>query len=152
MTHEELKQRVLSLVPNAEIVDGKEFPIVTVAQNKLFNLAKSLREGEDTCFDYLFCLTGMDWIDSLGVIYHLRSTKYNHEIELKIKTPNRENPQFDSVCAIWKTAEFLEREVYDLMGINFKNHPDLRRIFLDDTWVGHPQRKDYSDEVNIIER
>jgi NADH:ubiquinone oxidoreductase subunit C len=73
-------------------------------------------------------------------------------VVLKVKTPNRENPVLDTVSDIWKTADFLEREVYDLLGINFKNHPDMRRIFLEENFPGHPLRKDFVDEVNIIER
>jgi NADH:ubiquinone oxidoreductase subunit C len=85
------------------------------------------------------------------VVYHLRSTKLGHELVLKVKTEDRENPSFDTVCDIWRTAEFHEREIFDLLGIRFNNHPDLRRMFLDENWVGYPLRKDYSDEVNIVE-
>ena len=152
MNNEELKQKILAIEPKAELADGKQYLEVTVAQNKLFNLAKNLKESEDTLFDYLFCLTGVDYGDSLGVVYHLDSTKYRHCVVLKVKTANRENPSLDSISAIWATADFLEREVFDLFGINFKNHPDMRRIFLDDEWVGYPLRKDYKDDINIVER
>ena len=86
------------------------------------------------------------------MFYHLESTKYHHCIVFKTKTTNRENPVLDSISELYKGADFLEREVYDFFGITFKNHPDMRRIFLDDDWVGFPFRKDYKDEVNIIER
>ena len=152
MDNEQLKTKVLSVVPNAEVAMGKQFLEVTVAPNKLYALAKALKESDDTFFDYLFCLTGMDWPEGFGVIYHLTSTKFSHIIVLRTITPNREAPSLDTVCDLWKTADFLEREVYDLLGINFKNHPDLRRIFLDEHWVGHPLRKDYVDHINIIEK
>lgn len=152
MTNDQLKEKVLSVVSNVEVVEGKQYLEVTVAQNKIATLAANLKESEDTCFDYLFCLSGVDWGTSLGVVYHLESTKYKHSIVLKTKTDNRENPQIDSVCGIWKTADFLEREVYDMFGIKFKNHPDMRRILLDENWQGYPLRKDYSDEINIVER
>jgi NADH:ubiquinone oxidoreductase subunit C len=71
---------------------------------------------------------------------------------LKAKTSNRKDPVLVSVSDIWKTADFLEREVFDLLGITFRNHPDMRRIFLDENWIGYPLRKDYVDELNIIER
>ena len=70
---------------------------------------------------------------------------------LKVKISDRENPAVDTVSDIWKTAEFHEREVYDLFGIKFNNHPDLRRILLEEDWEGYPLRKDYKDEVNIVE-
>ena len=87
----------------------------------------------------------------LMVVYHLESTKQGHTIVLKVKTEDRQNPVFDTVCDIWRTAEFHEREIFDLLGIRFNNHPDLRRLFLDENWVGYPLRKDYQDEVNIVE-
>jgi len=153
MTNEELKQKVLSIVPNAEITENKQFVMVNLPSAKLHSVAKTLKDAVDTQFDLLNCLTGMDWPDgSLGVIYHLFSAKYKHMIVLKTKTTNRENPVLDTVSDLWKTADFLEREVYDLLGITFKNHPDMRRIFLDENWVGYPLRKDYVDEINIIER
>ena len=152
MNNEELKQKILSILPSAEIVENKQFLSFNILLNDFHNLAKNLKESDDTAFDYLFCLIGLDYGDSLGVVYHLRSTKHEHEIVLKVKAGNRENPNIDSVCDIWKTAEFHEREVFDLFGIKFNNHPDLRRIFLDEKWQGHPLRKDYVDEVNIVER
>ncbi len=85
----------------------------------------------------------------LVLVYHLRSTKHDHIIVLKTRTSDRETPIFDSVSDIWKTAEFHEREVFDLLGIKFKNHPDLRRLFLDSSW-GFPLRKDYVDDINIV--
>ena len=85
----------------------------------------------------------------MGVVYHLFSTKYNHGIVLKTRTADRENPHLDSVSDIWKTADFHEREVFDLLGIRFTNHPDLRRLFLDSSW-GYPLRKDYVDDINIV--
>ena len=147
-----LKEKVLKIVSNAEIIEDKQYLTVNVPQNKLHTLAQSLKEDEETKFDYLFCLTGMDYEDSLGVVYHITSSVYNHIIVLKIKTPNREKPEFESVTDIWKTAEFHEREVFDLFGINFKNHPDMRRIFLESYFKGYPLRKDFVDEINIIER
>ncbi len=152
MTNEQLKEKILSVVPDAEFKESKQYLTATVNKDKLHALAKNLRESEDTNFDYLFCLTGMDWGDSLGVVYHLESTKHHHTIVLKTKTADREKPVLDTVCDIWKTAEFLEREVFDMFGITFKNHPDMRRILLDEDWVGHPLRKDYVDKINIVER
>ncbi len=97
----------------------------------------------------MFCLTGVDYGTDLGVIYHLRSSVFEHMVVLKTRTSDRENPVLDSVTDIWQTADFHEREVYDLLGIKFRNHPDLRRLFLDNSW-GFPLRKDYVDDVNIV--
>jgi NADH-quinone oxidoreductase subunit C len=151
MDNDKLKEKVLSFAPDAEAVNGKQYLEVTVNPGKLHGLAKQLKEDPETYFDFLFCLSGVDYGDSLGVVYHLESVKHRHSIVLKTKTPNRETPQIDSVYDLWKSAEYHEREVYDLVGIKFKNHPDLRRFFLDDSW-GHPLRKDFVDDVNIIEK
>jgi len=150
MTNEQLKNKILEFEPSA-IVEQKQYLTATVEQSKLFNLAKKLKEDKETFFDYLFNLTGVDYIKNMGVVYFLTSSELKHIVVLKTTT-NSEKPNLDSVCTIWKTAEFHEREVYDLLGIKFNNHPDLRRIFLEDDWVGHPLRKNYVDEINIIER
>ncbi len=152
MNKEELKQAVLSILPSAEFSETNQYPMFQIPAEQLHDFAKKIKSSESLSLDYLFCLTGMDYGDSLGVVYHLESTKHNHQIVLKVKTTDRENPAIDTVCDIWKTAEFLEREVFDLYGIKFNNHPDLRRILLPEDWKGYPLRKDYIDEVNIVER
>jgi len=92
-------------------------------------------------------------MDSLMVIYHIESTKYHHCIVLKTSTTDRDKPVLDSVTDIWHTADYHEREVFDFFGIKFNNHPDMRRLFLDETRIeGFPFRKDYVDEINIVER
>lgn len=151
MDSEKLKEKILELVPEAQPEENKQFPTFVIPAGKFKSLVSQLKEGQDLDFDFLFCLSGVDWGTELGVVYHLTSTSLNHSLELKVKTENRENPEFDTVADIWKTAEFFEREVWDLYGIRFKGHPDMRRIFLDEEWVGFPMRKDYTDEVNIVE-
>ena len=151
MDIEKLKAKILSLVPNAEVSDDKQHLTISVIPGKIFQLAKMLKEDADTSYDYLICLSGVDYGDSLGVVYHIESVKNRHTIVLKTKTPNRENPQIDSVYDVWKAAEYHEREVFDLLGIKFKNHPDLRRFFMEES-AGFPLRKDFVDEVNIIEK
>jgi NADH-quinone oxidoreductase subunit C len=149
MDKQKLGEFILSLANDAEIKEGKQFLEVTVPPASLHQLAKQLREKEETQLDFLFCLSGVDYGTDLGVVYHLRSTKLEHAVVLKIRTSDRENPIVDSVSDIWQTAEFHEREVFDLVGIKFSNHPDLRRLFLDSSW-GFPLRKDYTDDVNIV--
>lgn len=147
----ELAEFIKSLEPECEVKEGKQFAEAAVPSTKLHSLAKSLRENDTTAFDFLVCLSAVDWGQDLGVVYHLRSTKYSHMVVLKVRTAERQNPAFDSVTDIWMTADFHEREAFDLMGIRFKNHPDMRRLFLDSSW-GFPLRKDYVDDVNIVTR
>jgi NADH:ubiquinone oxidoreductase subunit C len=149
MDKTQLEEFIKSIDKDLEIKEGKQYLEVTVPPSMLYKLAIQLREKEETQFDFLFCLTGVDYRTDLGVVYHLRSTIYDHVIVLKTRTSDRENPMLDSVADIWKTADFHEREVYDLLGIKFKNHPDLRRLFLDNSW-GFPLRKDYVDDINIV--
>ncbi|HVN59517.1 MAG TPA: NADH-quinone oxidoreductase subunit C [Bacteroidales bacterium] len=149
MDKKQLGDFVKSLEPNAEVKEGKQYAEITIPPSGLHSLAKKLRESEEALFDYLISITGVDYGKELGATYHLNSTIHGHIIVIKVKTPDRENPVLDSVTDIWASAEFLEREVYDLLGIRFNNHPDLRRLFLDSSW-GYPLRKDYVDDINIV--
>lgn len=145
----QLGEFIKSINQDFEIKEGKQYTEVTVPSSILYSFARQLREKEELLFDYLVCLSGVDYGQDLGVVYHLRSTKYGHTVVIKTRTTDRVNPILDSVCDIWRTADFHEREVYDLLGIKFANHPDLRRLFLDNSW-GFPLRKDYVDDVNIV--
>jgi NADH-quinone oxidoreductase subunit C len=147
----QLAEFVKSLIPDSEVKQGKNYPEITVASADLFSAAKALHENEGTSCDFLVDITGVDYASDMAVIYHLESTKHRHMIVLKTRTSGRDNPAVDSVCEIWKTAELHEREVYDLLGIKFNNHPDLRRLFLDSSW-GFPLRKDYVDDINIVSK
>ena len=124
---------------------------MTVAADALIDSSRKLKETTELSFDYLFCLTGVDYPDCIGVTYHLESTVHHHIMVMKVKTANRTEPVLNSVRGVWQTAKYHEREVYDLLGVLFNNHNDLRRLFLEDGW-GFPLRKDYVDEVRIIER
>lgn len=145
----DIKNRILEIVPEAEFSENGSL-VAIVSSSNLYTLAKRLKNDEDTSFDYLLSLTGMDFGDSLGVIYHLESTKYGHMIVLQTSTSDKEKPELYSVSDIWKGANINEREAYDFFGIRFINHPDMRRIFLRDDWVGFPLRKDYNDELNPL--
>ncbi|TAL59418.1 MAG: NADH-quinone oxidoreductase subunit C [Bacteroidetes bacterium] len=145
----QLAEFVKSIDKDLEVKEGKQYIEVTLPPSKLYSIARQLREKEEAQFDFLFCLSGVDYGQDLGVVYHLRSTIYDHVVVLKTRTSDREHPQFDSVSDIWKTADFHEREAFDLLGIRFANHPDLRRLFLDSSW-GYPLRKDYVDDINIV--
>ena len=151
MTREELQNKISGLSSNLEFAEEtSQFLTVTVTKDELFDFCKKLKEDEALAFDYLFCLTGMDYGKELGVIYHLESTTLRHQLVVKVQTEDRENPTFDSLVAIWKTAEFHEMEVFDFFGVKFNNHPNLKRLFLTPDWNGFPLRKDYVDEDNMI--
>lgn len=130
--------------------EASQYLNITIPKDALYTICKKLKETPELDFDFLFCLTGMDWGLELGVIYHLESINKNHCVVIKVKTEDRENPMLDSVCDIWRTAEFHEMEVYDFFGIKFNNHPNLKRLFLPPEWEGYPLRKDYEDEANMI--
>lgn len=150
MTNEELKYRVSSLLSEATFNEEGEFLEAHIASEELLPLMKELRTNPELNFDYLFCLTCVDWKDHLMMVYHLLSKEHKHTLVAKAKISDTLNPEIETVCKIWRTAEFHEREVYDLFGVKFINHPDLRRLFLEEDWVGYPLRKDYTD-VNMIE-
>jgi NADH-quinone oxidoreductase subunit C len=151
MQTEELTTLITSLVPDQKPGISKQFPEFILPANKLHDVAKMLKENPQTKMDYLFSLTASDRKDGLNVIYHLTSTEYRHIVVLKVILADKENPMVATVSDLWSAAEYLEREVFDLFGVKFENHPDLRRLFLDDEWVGYPLRKDYKDSF-IFER
>ena len=130
--------------------EGSQFLNIAVQPEQLHELMTQLRENSETNFDYLFCLSGVDWGKELGIVYHLESTTHRHSIVVKVNTADRENPTFDTVCDIWKTADFHEREVFDFFGVHFNNHPNLKYLFLTEDWEGYPLRKDYVDEINMV--
>ncbi len=151
MTNEELQSYLTGRFPDAEIKIGVQFVEMTVTAEQLHETAVQLKESDEIAFDYVFCLTGVDYAENMGIIYHLESVKHRHTMVLKVRTADRVNPAIDTVSDVWVTAKYHEREAYDLLGIHFNNHTDLRRLFLDDTW-GFPLRKDYVDEIRIVER
>jgi len=151
MTNDELILVLTEKFPDAAIAQGNKYVEMTVTAESLHETAKLLKETEEISFDYLFCLTGVDYPENMGIIYHLESIKHRHVMVLKVRTADRINPAIDTVSDVWITAKYHEREAYDLIGIHFNNHTDLRRLFLDDEW-GFPLRKDYVDEVRIVER
>jgi NADH-quinone oxidoreductase subunit C len=118
-------------------------PWVRIAADHTKEIAFFLRDEHALDFDYMSSLSGVDYNDgTFGVVYHLASMKYKHKIVLKVKCP-RDNPHVQSVSSVWGTANWHEREAYDMYGIVFDEHPDLRRLLMADDWVGHPLRKDY---------
>ena len=149
MTNEELKQTLSALFPAITYDETGEFLNAFISLAEFRALMKTLRHNKDLEFNYLFCLTCIDWKTHLMMVYHLMSRMHKHVLVIKVKLDNVKNPETETVADIWKTANFHEREVFDLFGVNFKNHPDMRRILLDDAWDGFPLRKNYVDE-NMI--
>ena len=123
---------------------------VSVPDAKWHDLALYLHDKLH--FDYLVSIVGMDWGETLGCVYYFTCTADNSQVSVKVETADRENPLIHSVTDLWKSAYLYEREVYDFYGIRFINHPDMRRLFLRNDWVGYPLRKDYdaNPEINPI--
>jgi NADH-quinone oxidoreductase subunit C len=122
---------------------------VKIQKEDLSAVCHTLIQNPETYFDMLSCVTGIDNGVSIGtmeIAYNLYSIPYNHHLMIKVVLP-RENPEVDSITDIWKTANWLEREIFDMYGITFKNHPDMRRILMPADWEGHPLRKDYKHQA-----
>ena len=143
-----MKDKILNIAPDATFLEGQTLT-VCLPKETFHETALRLRHDKELQFDFLVCMTGMDWGETLGVMYRLRSTQLGHEIDLRIETPNRTNPELPTVSDIWATANLNEREVFGLLGIRFINHPDMRKLFLRNDWVGYPLRKDYNTDPEI---
>ena len=143
---------------NFEAID----PWIEVTPEGLVEVCQYLKTEPDLKFEMLNCITAVDWLETdpkkaakasfqphLELVYHLSSISRKHSLVLKIMLPRWKNevpddlPQVPTVSHIWRTADWHEREVYDLSGIDFVGHPDLRRILCPEDWVGYPLRKDY---------
>jgi len=116
---------------------------VVVKSDSLFDVAQFLKTTPGLDFDYLTAITAVDYYDYFEVVYQLTSMKHNHSLVVKTRCYGRENPALPSVVSLWRGADFQEREIYDLMGISFDGHPNLKHIFLWKGFKGHPLRKDY---------
>jgi NADH-quinone oxidoreductase subunit C len=148
MTNEQVKEAVSATLPEAIYDETGEWLNIEIEAGEWKRLASLFRNAPFN-YNYLFCLTCVDWKTVMTMVYHLSSTIHRHTIVIKAKV-ERMDPAIDTVSDIWRTAEFHEREVYDLFGVHFKNHPDLRRLILTDDFVGYPLRKDFEDPVNMI--
>ncbi len=150
MLNDALKNKITGLLPTATFEEGGEWLNITIDPKDWLPFAQQLRNDNDLYFDYLFCLTCIDWKTHLTMVYHLSSTTHRHNIVIKAKL-DRNKPEIETVSHIWRTAEFHEREVYEMFGVHFLNHPDLRLLILPDGWEGkNPLRKDFEDPINMI--
>jgi NADH-quinone oxidoreductase subunit C len=133
-------------------------PSLTIKTELIADVCLLLRDHPETYFDFLSCLSAIDYgieKNMLGIVYHLASIPYKNIFVLKISMPfdrAGDLPEVPTVSNVWRTADWHEREAYDLMGIRFTAHPDLRRILCVEGWEGHPLRKDYrtAEEFNGI--
>ncbi len=129
-------------------------PILKVPTDKIAEICSFLKENENCYFDSLSCLTGIDngpEANSMELVYNLYSIPYDFKLALKIEMQRSTNeinklPEVPTVSHIWASANWSEREIFDLLGINFTGHPDLRRILLPSDWEGYPLRKDYQQQ------
>ena len=137
----DVAQRVAEAVPGA--VEESDSRNVWVNPGSIRDVCKFLNEDNDLQFSFLAAVSAVDFIDHFEMVYHLVSIANNHRIVLKSRIWDRENPTVPSVVDIWEGANFQEREVYDLMGVRFEGHFNLKRLLLWEGFPGHPHRKDY---------
>jgi NADH-quinone oxidoreductase subunit C len=121
-------------------------PFFTVKADQLLEVCRFLKAEPTLAFDFLEDVTATDHLkeNQIKVVYHLFSYAHRHGVVIKVEL-DRAAPKVASLEPLWKTADWLEREVYDLFGVTFEGHPDMRRIMMPDDWVGHPLRKDYQE-------
>jgi NADH-quinone oxidoreductase subunit C len=137
-----LKERFGDAIGEGKL-EGIPDPFVHVSPERVQEICLFLRDDERLKFDSLMCLSGMDYTGGkLGVVYHLDSMKLQHKFTLKVQAPV-DHPHVQSVAAVWQCANWHEREAFDMYGIIFEGHPDLRRILMPDDWTGYPLRKDF---------
>jgi len=138
---EQVAKTITKALPDS-VVAADSMSVVVTSQS-LYQVAEFLKNTPELDFDYLVNLTAVDYMDYFEVVYHLVSLKHNHSLVLKTRCRDRDKPAVPSVVNIWRSADLQEREVYDLMGIVFDGHPNLKRLLLWEGFVGHPLRRDY---------
>jgi len=137
----EVGERIGQRVPEA-VVEATAQSVV-VQPEKLVAVASYLRDDGALDLRFLSGVTAVDYLDHFEVVYHLQSLSHNHMLTLKTRALDYKNPEVPSLVSVWRGAELQEREGFDLMGIRFAGHPDLRRVFLWEGFPGHPLRKDW---------
>jgi len=137
---QDVAKQIAEQIPDA-IVESNESCIVVKAE-LLSQVVQYLNTAPSLDFNFLNCITGVDYLDYMEVVYHLTSMNHNHSLVLKTRC-DRENPEVPSLYSIFRGADYQEREIYDLLGIRFIGHPNLKRLFMWDGFEGHPLRRDY---------
>lgn len=149
MTGEDLREKIAAAYPDLASMFSVEFgdAVIMVERERLLATAEDMRRFG---FDRLGMVTAVDFGEQFEVVYRLQSREHGVGVFLKCRVP-RDDARVDSLVPLWPAADWQERETYDLMGVVFDRHPDLRRILLTEDWVGHPLRKDYED-AHIVPR
>ena len=151
MTSEEIRQRLAAKFGESigPLAPANKDPFVVVPGANIVEICKFLKEDPDLAFDCLMNLSAIDWPkkNQIEVVYHFWSYSKRHAFIAKVQL-DRAKPEIASIEPVWKAADWLEREQYDLLGVTFTGHPDLRRIMMPDDWVGHPLRKDYKEQAD----
>ena len=137
----EVAKRITEHFPEAVAEAGDKATVVK--SESIFEVIEFLKNNSELDFDYLTHITAVDYFDYFELVYQLTSIKHNHSLVLKTRVYGRENPAVPSIVSLYKGADFQEREIYDLMGITFEGHPNLKRIALWEGFEGYPLRKDY---------
>jgi NADH-quinone oxidoreductase subunit C len=142
--HERLKARFGDDV--GPLSEPKIDPFCVVKRERIVEVCRFLKSEPGLDFDFLEDETAVDWPkrNVIEIVYHLLSYRHRHTLVLKVEA-DRAAPSVPTVEGVWKTANWFEREIFDLFGVDFPGHPDLRRIMLPDDWIGHPLRKDYQE-------
>ncbi len=141
LSGDELAVKLEPKFPAAIVKAGKDS--LLIKSEALINIASFLKTDPEFAFDFLSSVTAADYKDHFELIYQLTSISHNHSLILKVRCDDRNNAVVPSVYGLWQGADFQEREIYDLFGIKFEGHPNLKRIFLWDQFQGYPLRKDF---------
>lgn len=144
-----LTELLASHFQDKRIEESFGLPAVYVAKEELAQAARLLKEDNNLRFNLLVCETAVDKNTCFELVCHLRSLTNGYEMILKTQVEREALPMLPSLCGLWQAAELFEDEIYDLFGIRFENHPNLRRIMLDDDFKGYPLRKDFVNEQEL---
>ncbi len=129
-----------------EIADQKPDPFAVVDPTAIVEIGGFMKDDPELAMECLSNQSGVDYKDRIEVVYHLFSYRLRHGAVLKVKLP-RDNPSVPTLENIWKSANWMEREIFDLLGVNFEAHSDLRRLLMPEDWVGYPLRKDFVEPL-----
>jgi NADH-quinone oxidoreductase subunit C len=141
LSGKEIAEKLAEKFPGSIIESSRDSFVVN--SDFLLAVATFLKDTPGLEFDYLNYITAVDYYEYFEVVYHLVSLPHNHSLVFKTRCYDRDSPVLPSVVSLWRGADFQEREIYDLMGIRFEGHPNLKRIVLWEGFPGHPLRKDY---------
>ena len=129
-----------------EVVEKKPDPFMVVDPGAIVEIGRFMHDEPELGFDCLSNESGVDYKDRIEVVYHLFSYRLRHGAVLKVKLP-RENPSVKTLEEIWRSANWMEREIFDLLGVNFDGHSDMRRLLMPEDWEGYPLRKDFVEPL-----